>query len=232
MCVGSFCFFVVVKSIITISFSPSKFCLNIHPSWNQGFCIVSTPREDRLVRHLHRRSCLWHHWKPLQGAAGQDKMQRRDNKQLQLLEDDSIMKRQVLEISHSTVTDNGLRFISQGPKGEHRWFSAFWRNCFTTKMESLEEDTHRVESVWCNIVICLYLDRIRCPKLTTLGLQGARVSRYVIVITKCQSGYFDESLKVQNYEKNISLVYFDDQTRGCRPPALSPCVKRWEFIKD
>ena len=58
-----------------------------HPSWNQGFCIVSTPREDRLVRHLHRRSCLWHHWKPLQGAAGQDKMQRLGTKLSQLLAD-------------------------------------------------------------------------------------------------------------------------------------------------
>ena len=82
--------------------------------------------------------------------------------------------------------------------------------------------THRVESVWCNRMSIF--GSIRCPKLTTLGLQGARVSRYVIVIS--QPGYFNEDLKVQNYEKNISLVYFDDQTRGCRPPALSPCVKR------
>ena len=97
------------------------------------------------------------------------------------------MKRQVLEISHSTVTDNGLRFISQGPKGEHRWFSAFWRNYFMADMESLEEDTF-IEKKVCGVIECLYLDRFRCPKLTTLGLQGARVSRYVIVI------------------KNISLV--------------------------
>jgi len=68
---------------------------------------------------------------------------------------------QVLEISHSTVTDNGLRFISQGPKGEHR-----------------------------------------CPKLTTLGLKGARVSRRGVAALL----HYHPALKDLQYEDTIGAL--------------------------
>jgi len=68
---------------------------------------------------------------------------------------------QVLEVSQSTVTDNGLRFISQGPGGEHR-----------------------------------------CPKLSTLGLRGTRVSRRGVAALL----HYHPALKDLQYEDTIGAL--------------------------